>query len=37
MTVLVTSGAGYIGSYMVHTLVDAGERASWWLDHAQLR
>jgi len=26
MTVLVTGGAGYIGSQMVYTLVDAGER-----------
>src|SRR6516162_3283618 len=26
MTVLVTRGAGYIGSHMVHELVDAGER-----------
>jgi UDP-glucose 4-epimerase len=26
MTILVTGGAGYIGSHMVHTLVDAGER-----------
>ena len=26
MTVLVTGGAGYIGSHMVYTLVDAGER-----------
>ena len=27
MTVLVTGGAGYIGSHMVHALVDAGESA----------
>jgi len=26
MTILVTGGAGYIGSHMVHTLNDAGER-----------
>jgi UDP-glucose 4-epimerase len=26
MTILVTGGAGYIGSHMVHTLVDAGEQ-----------
>jgi len=26
MTVLVTGGCGYIGSHMVHALVDAGER-----------
>jgi UDP-glucose 4-epimerase len=26
MTTLVTGGAGYIGSHMVHALVDAGER-----------
>ena len=26
MTVLITGGAGYIGSHMVYTLVDAGER-----------
>ena len=26
MTVLITGGAGYIGSHMVHALVDAGER-----------
>ena len=26
MTILVTGGAGYIGSHMVHTLHDAGER-----------
>src|SRR3984893_5753052 len=28
MTVLVTGGAGYIGSHMVHALVDAGERVA---------
>jgi UDP-glucose 4-epimerase len=27
MTVLVTGGAGYIGSHMALALVDAGERA----------
>ena len=27
MTILVTGGAGYIGSHMVHELVDRGERA----------
>jgi UDP-glucose 4-epimerase len=26
MTILVTGGAGYIGSHMVHTLADAGEQ-----------
>jgi len=26
MTILITGGAGYIGSHMVHALVDAGER-----------
>jgi len=26
MTVLVTGGAGYIGSHMVHAFVDAGEQ-----------
>ena len=26
MTTLVTGGAGYIGSHMVHALADAGER-----------
>ena len=26
MTILVTGGAGYIGSHTVHDLVDAGER-----------
>jgi UDP-glucose 4-epimerase len=28
MSVLVTGGAGYIGSHMVHALVDAGERVA---------
>src|SRR5262245_19608750 len=28
MTVLVTGGGGYIGSHMVHALVDAGERVA---------
>jgi UDP-glucose 4-epimerase len=28
MTTLVTGGAGYIGSHMVHALVDAGERVA---------
>ena len=28
MTVLVTGGAGYIGSHMVHALVEAGERVA---------
>ena len=27
MPILVTGGAGYIGSHMVHALVDAGEEA----------
>ena len=26
MAILVTGGAGYIGSHMVHSLVDSGER-----------
>ncbi len=26
MTILITGGAGYIGSHMAHALVDAGER-----------
>src|SRR5687767_5584246 len=26
MTVLITGGCGYIGSHMVHALLDAGER-----------
>ena len=30
MTVLVTGGAGYIGSQMVYTLVDAGERSGMY-------
>src|SRR5436190_10593707 len=28
MTVLVTGGAGYIGSHMVHALADAGQRVA---------
>jgi UDP-glucose 4-epimerase len=28
MTILVTGGAGYIGSHMVHELVDSGERVA---------
>jgi UDP-glucose 4-epimerase len=28
MTTLVTGGAGYIGSHMVHALIDAGERVA---------
>jgi UDP-glucose 4-epimerase len=46
MTVLVTGGAGYIGSHMVYALVDAGERVVvldnlstgfWWAISPQAR
>lgn len=28
MTIFITCGTGYIGSHMVHSLVDAGERVT---------
>ena len=46
MTVLVTGGAGYIGSHMVYALVDAGEdvvvldnlsTGFWWAISPQAR
>ena len=36
MAILVTGGAGYIGSHMVHALADAGEAAAREMEEASI-